>query len=169
MKNAREIFNGNQYSGGSMQLTSVAHTGFTVQDLERSLAFYRDLLGMQVIEQRETSAAYVGQVTGFAGAKLKIALLKLRPEDLHTLELLQYVSHPGEPTDRATNRPGNGHLALRVDDLQAWYRRLAAAGVEFRSAAPVPITDGANAGASAVYLRDPDGFTIELVQPAQRG
>lgn len=149
-----------------MKLTSVAHTGFTVQDLERSIAFYRDLLGMQLVHQRDTTAPYVSQVTGFAGARLKIALLKVGPEDPHTLELLQYVSHPGEPTDRATNRPGNGHLALRVDDLQAWYHRLSAAGVKFRSPAPVPLTDGVNAGAYAVYLRDPDGFTIELIQPA---
>lgn len=151
-----------------MKLTSVAHTGFTVQDLEWSIAFYRDLLGMQLVHQRDTAAPYVSQVTGFAGARLKIALLKVGPEDPHTLELLQYVSHPGEPTDRATNRPGNGHLALRVDDLQAWYHRLSAAGVEFRSPAPVPLTDGVNAGAYAVYLRDPDGFTIELIQPAPK-
>ena len=151
-----------------MKLTSVAHTGFTVSSLERSLAFYRDLLGMQVIHQRDTTEEYVSKVTGFANAFLKIALLKLSPDDSHTLELLEYVSHPGEPTDRATNRPGNGHLALRVDDLQAWYQRLSAAGVEFRSSAPVPVTTGINAGASAVYMRDPDGFTIELVQPAPK-
>ncbi|MGE0820509.1 MAG: VOC family protein [Candidatus Binatia bacterium] len=148
-----------------MKLTSVAHTGFTVSDLERSLTFYRDLLGMQVIHQRDTTEEYVSKVTGFANAHLKIALLKLRPEDPHTLELLQYISHPGEPTDRATNRPGNGHLALRVDDIHAWYQRLAAAGVEIRSEAPVPIRHGINAGAYAIYLRDPDGFTLELVQP----
>ena len=62
-------------------------------------------------------------------------------------------------------RVGLLHLAIRVDDLQAWYQRLSAAGVEFRSPAPVPVSTGINAGASAVYLRDPDGFTIELVQP----
>ena len=132
-----------------MKLTSVAHTGFTVSDLERSLAFYRDLLGMHVVNKQDTTAPYVGTVTGFPGAYLKIAHLKVTPDDTHTLELLQYVSHPGEPTDRATNRPG-----------------LKAHGVEFRSE-PVPVTTGMNVGASAVYLRDPDGFTIELVQPAR--
>jgi lactoylglutathione lyase len=148
-----------------MKLTSVAHTGFTVSNLDRSLAFYRDLLGMQLIHVRDTTEEYVSKVTGFSDAHLKIALLKLSPDDPHTLELLQYISHPGEPTDRATNRPGNGHLALRVDDIQAWHQRLTTAGVEFRSPGPVPITDGINAGAYALYMRDPDGFTLELVQP----
>lgn len=148
-----------------MKLTSVAHTGFTVENLDRSLKFYRDLLGMHLVHQQETDAAYVGTVTGFPGARLRIAHLRVTPDDPHTLELLQYVSHPGEPTDRATNRPGNGHLAIRVDDLLAWYERLKAHGVEFRSE-PTPVTTGMNVGARAVYLRDPDGFTIELVQPA---
>lgn len=148
-----------------MKLTSVAHTGFTVSNLERSLAFYRDLLGMHLVHQQETDAPYVGTVTGFPGARLRTAHLKVTPEDSHTLELLQYVSHPGEPTDRATNRPGNGHLAIRVDNLQEWYERLKAHGVEFRSE-PTAVTAGMNVGARAVYMRDPDGFTIELVQPA---
>jgi catechol 2,3-dioxygenase-like lactoylglutathione lyase family enzyme len=151
-----------------MKLTSVAHTGFTVSNLDRSLAFYRDLLGMQLVMMRDTTEEYVSQVTGFPNAHIKIALLKISPDDHHMLELLQYVSHPGEPTDRATNRPGNGHLAIRVDDLQAWYQRLSEAGVEFRSSGPVPVSAGVNAGAQAVYMRDPDGFTIELVQPAKK-
>lgn len=150
-----------------MRLTSVAHTGFTVSNLDRSLAFYRDLLGMHLAHQQETDAPYVGIVTGFPEARLRIAHLKVTPDDPHTLELLQYVSHPGEPTDRATNRPGNGHLAIRVDDLRAWYERLKAHGVEFRSG-PTPVTTGMNIGALALYMRDPDGFTIELVQPAAR-
>lgn len=151
-----------------MKLTSVAHTGFTVSNLDRSLAFYRDLLGMQLVMMRDTTEEYVSKVTGFPNAHIKIALLKIAPDDSHLLELLQYVSHPGETTDRATNRPGNGHLAIRVDDLQAWYQRLSAAGVEFRSSGPVPVSAGVNAGAQAVYMRDPDGFTIELVQPAAK-
>jgi len=47
-----------------MRLTSVAHTGFTVQDLDRSIAVYRDLLGMELVHQRDTTAPYVSQVTG---------------------------------------------------------------------------------------------------------
>jgi len=148
-----------------MQLTGIYHTGFTVSSLERSIAFYRDLLGMHLMHRQEGTAPYLAAVTGFPAVRLQVALLKRTPDDPHTLELLQYVSHPAEPTDRATNRPGNGHLCFKVDDIQAWYQRLSAHGVQFISE-PVPITAGINTGAYAVYLRDPDGFTIELVQPA---
>lgn len=149
-----------------MKLTGVFHTGFTVSDIERSIAFYRDVLGMHLAHRQEGTAPYLGVVTGFPGARLQIAFLKVTPDDSYALELLQYVSHPAEPTDRATNRPGNGHLCFTVDDIHEWHRKLSALGVELRSE-PVRITAGVNEGAYAVYLRDPDGFTIELYQPAR--
>ncbi len=79
------------------------------------------------------------------------------------LELLQYVSHPAPPTDRATNRPGNGHLCFKVDDVRAACAELRRRGVTLISE-PAEITAGAHAGGWGVYLRDPDGFTVELYQ-----
>jgi catechol 2,3-dioxygenase-like lactoylglutathione lyase family enzyme len=79
------------------------------------------------------------------------------------LEILQYVSHPAPPTDRATNRPGNGHLCFRVDDVRAACAELRRQGVTLVSE-PTEITAGAHAGGWTVYLRDPDGFTVELYQ-----
>jgi catechol 2,3-dioxygenase-like lactoylglutathione lyase family enzyme len=148
-----------------MKLTSVFHTGFTVGDIERSIAFYRDTLGMELVHRQEGTAEYLAVVTGFPRVRLRMAFLKTSRDDPHVLELLEYVSHPAEPTDRATNRPGNGHLCFKVDDIHAWYRTLAAKGVTTISP-PALITAGVNEGAFALYLRDPDGFTIELYQPA---
>jgi catechol 2,3-dioxygenase-like lactoylglutathione lyase family enzyme len=123
---------------------------------------------MHLVHRQEGTAPYLSAVTGFPGVRLQVALLKRTPDDPHTLELLHYVSHPAEPTDRATNRPGNGHLCFRVDDLHTWYQHLSAQGVKFLSP-PVPITAGINTGAYAVYLRDPDGFTIESEYRPQAG
>jgi catechol 2,3-dioxygenase-like lactoylglutathione lyase family enzyme len=145
-----------------MQVGSVYHTGFTVSDIERSLAFYRDLLGLKLLWRQTGTAPYLAAVTGFAGVQLEIALLQ--PADGgSTLELLQYVSHPAEPTDRATNRPGNGHLCFRVDDIHAACAELRRHGVRLISE-PTEITAGTHRGGWAVYLRDPDDFTVELYQ-----
>jgi catechol 2,3-dioxygenase-like lactoylglutathione lyase family enzyme len=152
-------------SGVLMRLTGVMHTGFTVSDMERSIRFYRDTLGMQLVRRQEGTAPYLANVTGFPGVRLQIAFLKVSTDDPHVLELLQYVSHPAQGTDRATNRPGNGHLCIKVDDIHEWYRTLIAQGVAAISE-PVLITAGINEGAYAVYVRDPDGFTIELYEPA---
>ena len=145
-----------------MQVGFVYHTGFTVSDIDRSLTFYRDVLGLRLVRRQTGTAPYVAAVTGFEGVRLEIALLQ--PADGGSmLELLQYVSHPAPPTDRATNRPGNGHLCFKVEDLRAACAELRQRGVTLVSE-PIEITAGAHAGGWAVYLRDPDGFTIELYQ-----
>jgi lactoylglutathione lyase len=148
-----------------MRLTGVSHTGFTVSHLESSLRFYCGLLGMKMITQQVGAASYLSTITGFSNVELKIALLKTGEDSEHILELLEYVSNQGTPQETATNRPGNGHLCFTVEDIWSTYERLKAEGVSFKSL-PVGITEGVNKGASAVYFLDPDGFTLELFQPA---
>ena len=63
------------------------------------------------------------------------------------------------------NRPGNSHLCVTVSDLRACHADLKAKGVRFKSD-PVTITAGPNAGGLVVYFYDPDGYTLELFQPA---
>ncbi len=152
-----------QYDSAS-QLINVFHTGFTVANMDRALHFYRDLLGMTLIAQQEGQRPYLARVTGFENVYLKTAFLKAHPEQEHVLELLEYTSHPAEPLPEETNRPGNAHLCFRVRDIMAMYRALSAQGVRFVNP-PEPITSGINQGAIACYLRDPDGHTIELIQP----
>ena len=147
-----------------MPIRRAHHTGFTVANLERSLEFYRDVLGLEVVGEQLGTAEYLASVTGFPGLRLKMAFVRA-PGDDHVLELLEYVSHPSDPTPRETNRIGNGHLGFVVDDAARWYDDLRAKGVEFTSPGPVTITAGINRGGQAAYFRDPDGFTLELFQP----
>ena len=146
-----------------MKVESMYHVGFTVSDIERSIEFYRDLLGMSLYRRQQGTAEYLSRVTGFPGVRLEIALLK-SGDGGALLELLQYITHPAPPTDRETNRPGNGHVCFKVSDIQAACEELRRRGVRLISD-PVKITAGVHEGAYAVYLRDPDGFTVELYQP----
>jgi lactoylglutathione lyase len=148
-----------------MKVESMYHVGFTVSDIERSIQFYRDLLGMSLYVRQQGTAEYLSRVTGFPGVRLEIALLKT-PDGGSLLELLQYVTHPAPPTDRETNRPGNGHVCFKVSDIQEACEELRRRGVRLISDEPVKITAGVHQGAYAVYLRDPDGFTVELYQPS---
>lgn len=150
-----------------MKVESMYHVGFTVSDIERSIEFYRDLLGLDLYRRQQGTAEYLAKVTGFPGVRLEIALLKT-PDGHGMLELLQYVSHPAPATDRETNRPGNGHVCFRVSDIEAACEELRQRGVRMISEVPVAITAGVHTGARAVYLRDPDGFTVELYQPPTR-
>jgi lactoylglutathione lyase len=146
-----------------MKVDGIYHVGFTVSNIERSIEFYRDVLGMSLYRRQQGTAPYLSTITGFEGVRLEVALLTT-PDGSGMLELLQYVSHPGAPTDRATNRPGNGHLCFKVSDIAAACEELRRKGTRLISE-PAEITAGVHAGAYGVYLRDPDGFTIELYQP----
>jgi catechol 2,3-dioxygenase-like lactoylglutathione lyase family enzyme len=135
-----------------------------VSDIERSVHFYRDVLGLPLIRRRSADADYLGRQTGYPGVRLEVASFQLAPAGGPGLELVQYVTHPGAATDPATNRAGITHFCFRVDNLQCAYDSLRALGVRFRTA-PVAITSGPNQGGFAVYLSDPDDYTIELFQP----
>jgi lactoylglutathione lyase len=146
-------------------ISGIHHTGLHVRDLARSMAFYRDLLGLRVLAEREARADYVGEVVGYPGATIRMAWLR-HPDGGPIVELLQYVDPAGKPVDTATPNPGTAHLAFSVPNIQATFDRLRAAGIAFKSAAPVAITAGANRGGYAAYFTDPDGITLELLQPS---
>ena len=141
----------------------IDHAGITVSDLDRSIAFYRDVLGLEVLVVFERSSADIGRVVGYPDARLRIGFLRA-PGDSARLELLQYLTPTGTPQSYETRNPGTGHVCFRVTDIHAVYRQVVAAGLEVRSDGPVEITEGPNRGLLALYFRDPDGYTIELHQ-----
>lgn len=148
-------------------LGNVFHTSWTVADLDRSIAFYCDLLGFEVIATRERRGAEIEKVVGFPGADLRIAALKIPGAPVgpsgHHLELIEYRHPRGKPLEVRTCDPGSAHLALETDSIEEDCRRLREAGVAIVSG-PVAFKGSAAGEVLACYLRDPDGFTIELVQ-----
>ena len=145
-----------------MQGPAFAHTGLTVHNLERSIAFYTAVLGLQVTRLYERRGPAIEQVTGLPGAHVRIARLRFPGDSSHELELLEYISPRGVPNDLAICNPGNGHVAFFVDDIDAFYERLVAHGVPCRSK---PVTfNQADAPGRVLYFADPDGIPLELVQ-----
>jgi catechol 2,3-dioxygenase-like lactoylglutathione lyase family enzyme len=149
-----------------MGIISVAHTSYTVSDLDRSLAFYVGLLDCEVIWQREIRDGYFRTIVGLPGCVVRAAQLRV-PGGGHVLELFEYLEPHGVPADMRNNNPGSSHMAWVVDDLPAFYEQLSKQGVRFRSE-PVYIDAGANRGAYAAYALDPDGITVELFQPPRQ-
>ena len=145
-----------------VQLTTTHHFNFTVADMDRSLGFWRDALGLEVLNDWVSDAPYLSEITGYPGARLRLAFLRL-PGTEARLELIQYLDPAGAPREQPTNVPGAAHLCFDVPDIHAAYEELSARGVRFRSR-PVEITSVANRGAWGVYLSDPDGITLELRQ-----
>src|SRR5262245_13064335 len=134
------------------------HTSFTVADLDRSLAFFRDRLGLEVLFTRDVRTEYFARVVGLPGCAVRAALLRI-PGTNHHLELFQYLTPAGQPHQARPCDPGSSHLALLVDDLPTMYTELRGSGAEFVSE-PVLIDSGPNRGGYAVYVRDPNGILI---------
>jgi len=150
----------------SWSLSDMHHLGLTVQDIDNSIEFYRDKLGMELIGRRPSvKTDYVAAQTGYESVELNVASFKISSTSRQRLEVVQYMNHRGEVSDQSTNRAGNSHLCLLVDDLRACYENLKAQEVRFKSE-PVTITAGPNKGGLVVYFYDPDGYTLELFQPA---
>ncbi len=148
-------------AGGGI-FRAIHHIGVSVLEIERSVGFWERLLGRPARWRRLLDGAYLGEVTGYPGIRLEAAVVDL-PGGA-ALELLQYLVDGRRPHDPATAHPGNVHVCLMVDDLDAAWRHALEAGATPVSPRPVDITAGPNAAARSCYLRDPDGVTIELFQ-----
>jgi glyoxylase I family protein len=146
----------------SFQIIAADHTGITVANLERSLAFWRDVLGFEVSHRPHQTGVLASEITGVPGAEISIAVLKGYG---HKIELLEYLAPPGRQHLRP--RPcdvGSMHVAFLVDNLDAILERIAAAGWK-AVGNPQTLESGPNAGKRVVYVRDPDGTTIEFMEP----
>ncbi len=141
------------------------HTGIQVTDLDASLEFYSDLLGLELVLRWNRQAPYIEEFSGYPGVDMHGAILRL-PNSDSILEILEYRNVERQAIDPATANPGTAHLAFRVDDCDSLYETLTSMGVGSVSR-PVTPTIGPNKGGRTVMMLDPDGFRIELMQPPQ--
>lgn len=138
------------------------HSGITVEDLDRSLSFYRDLLGLEPVAERMACEEYIQRLTDAAGGCLKLAHLRV-PGSGYLVELLEYQGVELTPVGGRPRDPGQGHICFFVDGLDALVQTIRQRGQRV-IADPVTATAGRNAGARVVYAQDPDGFWVELMQ-----
>lgn len=145
----------------TFRILATDHTGITVANLERSLAFWRDVLGFELSHRPHQTGDLASEITGVPSAEISIAVLKGYG---HKIELLEYQA----PFDRQHFRPrpcdvGSVHVAFVVDDLDAVLQAIAASGWK-AAGTPQILKAGPNAGKRVVYVFDPDGTTIEFMQ-----
>ena len=154
-----------------MEVEWMNHTGFVVSDMERSRAFYRDLLGLQEERDQILEGEFISELVGYPNARLHIVYLG--PGDMrHSVELIQYLNPPGDVvTLPQRHQVGATHLGVIVDDLDAFYQELSAKGVRFVS--PPAVRPGAVCpmARKGCYMQDPDGNWLELLErpPADAG
>ena len=140
--------------------SSIHHTGLTVSDLDRALAFWRDALGMEVVMEQEKQGGYLERIVREPGAHVRMAHLAF-PGEGTRVELFEYLAPEGGHIAGRPADVGFAHVCVLVDDLVPVLERLRAAGGRPLSDV-IDVDTGANRGSRALYLRDPDGHVVEL-------
>lgn len=148
---------------GPALVTGVNHVGLTVTDLERSIAFYTEVFECDVVMRQEKQGGYLAEIVGYPDADVKMAHLRL-PGSESRLELFEYRSPRSAPRVLEPRNVGNAHICFVVPDMDALYARLVERRVDTFSP-PVQVDTGANKGGVSLYVRDPDGITVEVFQP----
>jgi catechol 2,3-dioxygenase-like lactoylglutathione lyase family enzyme len=153
-------------SNSQFRIVATDHSGITVSNLESSLVFWRDVLGFEFSHSAHQKGEMAEQVTGVKGAEIKLAVVKTPGG--HKIELLEYLA----PSNRKKNvdlRPcdvGHVHIALMVQNLEPLLQKIAASGWK-TAGKPQTLTKGPNAGKRVIYVRDPEGTTIEFMEMRQ--
>jgi glyoxylase I family protein len=139
-------------------IKTMHHTAICVSDIERSLGFYRDMLGMKVVIDSRISGPEVDQILALDGAdarRVYVAGYGGR------IELFKFDSPQGKPfpEDFKVCDVGLTHIAFEVENIQELYEELSAKGIKFHNP-PLPVQ---NRG-MVCYLRDPDGVVLEFIE-----
>ena len=139
-------------------IRSLGHVGLGVSNLERSLKFYRDVMGMEVLMELTITDDRIARVTGMPGAQCRIVHLKLGDG---ILELFEYSNPIGinKAKDMRQCDYGLIHLGFEVNEFHKHVEQFKEMGLEFLGE-PVEFRPGV----WVVYLRGPDGEVIELRQ-----
>lgn len=144
---------------------SVASIGFTVSDMERSVAFYRDVLTFKPVNNIEVDGPEYDQLYGIFGVRARVVRMQLGEQQI---ELTQFISPPDLrpiPVPSHSNDFWFQHFAIVVRDMEAAWAQLRKHHVRQISPRPqtIPMSNQAAAGIKAIKFRDPDGHNLELL------
>jgi catechol 2,3-dioxygenase-like lactoylglutathione lyase family enzyme len=155
----------------SLKALAVGPIGMSVSDMDRSVAFFHDVLTFEKAADCEFNDDAFDRLTGVFGARVRVVDMRLGEE---TLRLTQYFTPQGRPIprDSRSNDRWFQHIAIVVRDMDIAYAQLREQKVRPVSTAPqtLPEWNKAAAGIRAFYFRDPDDHNLELIYfPAGKG
>ncbi|EHF00072.1 hypothetical protein HMPREF9469_00986 [ [[Clostridium] citroniae WAL-17108] len=142
----------------------IHHTCLTVSDMDKSLIFYRDGLGLDVVKDVDEQGERLSMETQMEGAHNRLVWLKTSMGNT-LVELLQYIHPLGKafPSDARCCDVGMPHISFLVENIDEMYEKLCGMGVTF-TASPMDCDNSTFEGAKTAYCYDPDGIFVELFQ-----
>ena len=140
-------------------IKDLLHVGISVRDLEESVRFYTQVMGMQEEYRTKNQGEVISRIVGVEDADFEVCVVKLG--NLR-LELLDYKNEEYKKRTKykSQDEPGLIHLAFLVDDVEKEYDRIKALGYEFNA----PPTIARENGPKITYLKGPDNVTLEIFE-----
>jgi catechol 2,3-dioxygenase-like lactoylglutathione lyase family enzyme len=146
------------------QVTKVEAIGITVSEMDRSVKFYRDVLGFKKISDTESYGQQYEDLQGIFGLRIHVVRMQLGEE---VIELTDYLTSGGRsiPEDAKSNDLIFQHIAIVVSDMDEAYALLRKNMTMHVSTGPqtIPASNKAAAGIKAFYFHDPDMHNLELI------
>ena len=134
------------------------HVGIVVNEIEKQLFFYRDLLGLEILYHEIESGKFLETILSISEVKIDIYKLGIKGSTI--VELLHYLDKDSESKDKYINDNGITHFAITISDLDNVYNNLKSYGVEFLSTPQV----NSSKTHQVCFCRDFENNLIELVQ-----
>jgi catechol 2,3-dioxygenase-like lactoylglutathione lyase family enzyme len=146
-------------------VSSVDSIGITVNDMDRAVDFYTNVLSFEKVAQREVAGDRYEHLYGVFGMRLAVVTMQLGDE---RIELMQFLAPRGRPipADSRSNDRWFQHVAIIVSDMDRAYAWLRRHKIEHASPGPqlLPAWNPNAGGIAAFYFRDPDGNHLEVLQ-----
>ncbi|MEI0490231.1 VOC family protein [Brachyspira pulli] len=147
-------------------LKEIMHVGITVSNIENSIKFYRDILGLTLkgqalMEGKETDALFA-----MNNCKVKIAYLNGSDNIMSPpIELLEFVNNKTIKDKPQLNKISISEICFRVDNIEKVYKHLIDNNVEYLSEPQeFDFTAYGFSKSKALYFKDPDGIILELME-----
>lgn len=145
----------------------VDHINLVVRDLDGAVAFYTEVLGLEVTMRALLEGEWIETIAGLEGVVADCVYLQ-PPGGGPRIELLCFQFPEGaEPAGHTPNVPGFRHVAFRVDDIEATYHALREKGVLFQSppvAVPEEVVRHGSGRKRLCYFHDPEGNLLEIAE-----
>ena len=140
-------------------MKNIRHFGIVVTDMEKSLEFYRDMLGFKIKIDALEEGKFIDAILGLKDVKVRT--IKMFADDGNLIELLWYQSHKSKQIEnKEIFDIGASHPAFTVENLDEEYKRLKEKGIKFISLPQI----SPNGKAKVAFCYDPDGVPVELVE-----
>jgi catechol 2,3-dioxygenase-like lactoylglutathione lyase family enzyme len=139
-------------------IKEIRHTGIVVDDLKKSLWFYKEKMGFKVFKHMDESGHFIDKILGIKNTM--VTTVKMTLGNGQMIELLDFSSHKKNILQSSINDIGPTHLAFTVDNIDKIYDDFLHDGVEFIST-PEMSEDG---GVKVVFCKAPEGTYIEFVE-----